>query len=166
MGADLYISSIYDKKREELKPAMDRLDEQIKAEPAEQKKHARREELMALYAELETCGGYFRDSYNPTSLFLAIGLSWWRDVVPMCDEEGNLQPEQTRKLLHMIQDDSRLIPEEPEKLKAFLLEKGVLLDDGENSPEEWLTYFNEKSDRLQAFLRKAYELQEPIRCSL
>ena len=167
MGADLYIRSIYDKKRQELKPAMDQLDEQIKAETDDEKKLALREKLMALYEQLDTCGGYFRDSYNPTSLFWAIGLSWWKDVVPMCDEQGNLQPEEVRRLLHMIQDDSRMIPEEPEKLKAFLLAKRCQVDDeGENSPEGWLTYLNEKSDRLQAFLRKAYELQEPIYCSL
>ena len=44
--------------------------------------------------------GHFRDAYNNGSLLRAYGLSWWRDVAPLCGADGAFTA--TRKFLALL----------------------------------------------------------------
>lgn len=155
MGADLYIRKLSDKCREEHEPRFNAackhrdalakdptatLDQKNEAQDAVHEAHD------AMYAE-----GYFRDSYNLTSVLWRLGLSWWNDVIPMLDDDGNLTGDNLTKFRTMVADAKY----EP-----------VTETPNEESIEEWNKYYTEKRARLLAFLDKAIELGEPIDCSL
>lgn len=106
--------------------------------------------------------GYFRDSYNSTSVLRTLSLSWWKDVIPLLDDEGLLQPEQIKQFKEMILGQEQRLPDR-EMLESW----HAHVEDGtEHAVEHWHTYYREKRERLLAFLNRALELNEPIDCSL
>ena len=76
----------------------------------------------------------------------ALGLSWWTDVIPMLDDEGNLSSEKAKELVSMIED--RTIN---------------LREDQETIGEE---YFSERKEALLKFLQQSVSRGEPVECSL
>jgi hypothetical protein len=160
MGADLYIQSQHDKTQKKWGPifeaAVRKRDgfERGSAEAEEAQK-----EVDAAYKGLCSPEGYFRDSYNCTSILWQLGLSWWRDVGDMLDDEGYMQPEKIKEFLAMI--EAAELPE-PEQLKL----ENATIDDGENSREAWHKSFVDHRKQLIAFLGHALDLNEPIYCSI
>jgi hypothetical protein len=159
MGADIYIESLADKCKAEFEPKFHAAVAQREAALTEKDKQAA-QVLVEKYHDAMYTSGYFRDSYNGTSLFWLLGLSWWKDV--KTDDEGKLSIPKMKDLLAEIQ--SRKIPNLPELL-VYLEEKGVALDEGENSPQVWKDYFTDKRDTFIKFLETAIEIEEPIYCS-
>ena len=145
MGADLYMNKAYDKRMEEHRASLDDLG-----------KHPSHEELEPLYDKIYKQGDvYFRDSYNSGSVMWAMGMSWWDDVVPMLDEDGNLSHEDTLKLVNKITDA-------PINVSADFLE---------NMPDEWTIddaqkYLREEQQKLVGFLMRAVETDDTVGCSL
>jgi hypothetical protein len=97
---------------------------------------------------------YFRDSYNSSSLFWMIDLSWWQNLEPYVDETCTLQPEGARALRKEIADRAELllynIRDLPDEHETHLSKR----------------YFTEKFDRLLAFLQTAADAGDPIHCSV
>tara|TARA_R100000458_G_C8258925_1_gene234645 strand:+ start:798 stop:1235 length:438 start_codon:yes stop_codon:yes gene_type:complete len=145
MGADLYMNKAYDKRMEEHRASLDKLG-----------KHPSHEELEPLYDKIYKQGDvYFRDSYNSGSVMWAMGMSWWDDVVPMLDQDGNLSHEDTLKLVNMITDA-------PINVSTDFLE---------NMPDEWTIddaqkYLREEQQKLVSFLMRAVETDDTVGCSL
>ena len=145
MGADLYMNKAYDKRMEEHRASLDELG-----------KHPSHEELEPLYDKIYKQGDvYFRDSYNSGSVMWAMGMSWWDDVVPMLDQDGNLSHEDTLKLVNKITDA-------PINVSADFLE---------NMPDEWTIddaqkYLREEQQKLVGFLMRAVETDDTVGCSL
>tara|TARA_R100000781_G_scaffold15209_3_gene12560 strand:- start:51 stop:488 length:438 start_codon:yes stop_codon:yes gene_type:complete len=145
MGADLYMNKAYDKRMEEHRASLDDLG-----------KHPSHEELEPLYDKIYKQGDvYFRDSYNSGSVMWAMGMSWWDDVVPMLDEDGNLSHEDTLKLVNKITDA-------PINVSTDFLE---------NMPDEWTIddaqkYLREEQQKLVGFLTRAVETDDTVGCSL
>jgi len=165
MGADLYIESVFNRKYEALRPELDRLSKAMSKARGEGD-YERAEEIRKEYATL--CdeiwteeNGYFRDSYNVTSILWRLGLSWWTDIGPMLDDEGYLHPKEIRELLAYVESTELNLPTREE-----LEENYAKVDNDENSVESWHQYYIEKKDRFVRFLKRALELNEPIRCSI
>jgi hypothetical protein len=160
MGADLYIKSISDKVRAKYKPRFDKAvemrDQAIKN--GDEVVEASSQALVEFYFNKMNGHGYFRDSYNSSSLLWVLGLSWWGDINKMLDKKGNLSVANTKKLLEMIKE--RKVPN-----PLVLNEKMVTIDDGENSLAEWRKYFVKKRVKFIKFLETAISLREPIYCS-
>lgn len=91
--------------------------------------------------------GYFRDSYNGTSLFWRLGMSWWG--CPYI-KNGEIKPENAKKLLAEV-EQAEINP----ITKEELLEHHCKVDDGENSPESWDKMFSDKKARFVFFLKEA-----------
>jgi len=148
MGADLYIASDIELLHKRLTPLFeDAVQERNKIEDKDSREYElASEKVSGLYNELypDTC--YFRDSYNPSSVMWALGLSWWTDVIPMLDDEGNLSSEKVEELVSMIKD--RTIN---------------LRSDQEEIGEE---YFSERKEALLKFLQQSVSRGEPVECSL
>jgi hypothetical protein len=157
MGADLYIRSISDKARAEHKPAFEKAVAQrdrVKTRRAQKAAQARVEAAYdRMYGQ-----GYFRDSYNPSSLAWALGISWWRDVVPQLDDESMLSVELTRVLRERIAA-ATVAPDEEQLANCLKFEDMKSRDDV-------VAYFEKERKALLAFLDTAIELNEPIYCSL
>lgn len=163
MGADLYIDSIYNKAIEKHKPAFDEAVERrnrLKAEGASEKEiEAVQAEVEKHYNAMYDHEGYFRDSYNSTSLFWQLGLSWWNDLQEFYDGDGNLRPAGAKRLLAKIK---KIKLKKPTRES---LEHAVVEEKGENSLESWHRYFRRKKARFEKFLQTAINLNEKIRCS-
>lgn len=105
--------------------------------------------------------GYFRDSYNASSVLWAIGLSWWGDVGSMLNTRGNLTPQKARELVVLIKS-KKMKP----ITKKYLQKQHAQVDDGENSPVVWRKYYQEKRQKLIDFLNLAIRLRTPVHCSI
>ena len=154
MGADLYMNRAYDEKCAEKKETLDSFGK-AKGNGVELTQ-AQKQHMMDVYDDLYKQGDvYFRDSYNSGSVMWAMGMSWWDDVVPMLDKDGNLSHEDTLKLVNMITD-------------APL---NVSTDFLENMPDEWTIddaqkYLREEQQKLVGFLKRAVETDDTVSCSL
>ncbi len=104
--------------------------------------------------------GYFRDSYNGTSVLWTLGLSWWQDVVPMLDKEGELGGDKLVQFRDMVANAKQTLPTE-EKLKEMYCTVNE-----EEDLASWHKYYQEKHQTLLAFLNRAIELETSIDCSL
>ncbi|MBS1722538.1 MAG: hypothetical protein JSS66_05965 [Armatimonadetes bacterium] len=59
----------------------------------------------------------FTDSYGLTCALAQLGMSWWRDVVPMLDSEFVLQPGKCKHLAELVWNK---MPPEPGKVRQAL----------------------------------------------
>src|SRR5260370_12152577 len=103
MGADLYITPLHQQQRQQWEPQFDeavRRRDSLKAGSREHRQaQARVEECYERLHEQ----GYFRDPYN-WGLLWKFGLCWWKDVIPMLDDDDRLSVEQAHNLLATIKE--------------------------------------------------------------
>lgn len=152
MGADLYIRSITNAAEKKHRPLFDAAvaeREKAKQRGDSAAAEAAQVAVEAAYDGMHPEDGYFRDSYNCTSILGQIGLSWWQDVIPLCTKSGHLRGENLRKLIAEI--EARPVP----PAEDLDLTNGKVEPAGENSREEWRKMFVEKRERLLRFLRSA-----------
>lgn len=104
--------------------------------------------VSELYEQMYSVG-YFRDSYNNSSLFWQLDLSWWQDVGDMLDDEGELDAAGIKELKALVQSRKP-------NLDAKL---------GEMTREN-REYFEGKYQTFLNFLDEAVELGEKLECSI
>ena len=206
MGADLYVSSIYNANRDKYYPAFEASchlrDTRRDARHRQAKADCYNEDMIVLHqavkdnielgddfiiALMDGCGasdaaqklvtyfwkrvndvGYFRDSYNPGSVFWRLGLSWWDDVGKLIkqdkddiapkDDENNLSVKSCSLLREMV-ETAYLTPMTVEELLA---EKDTWCDrlsddDPEVNVKEWNEYWEKRREALLQFLDLAIE---------
>lgn len=149
MGADLYLQSQFGATHERWLKLFERAAARRDAVPdgsAEKQRLQRRVERC--YHRMYS-NGYFRDSYNDSNLLWRFGLSWWVDVIPMLNKDGELTPQRAQELLSTL--ESRF--DEFEQRLA-------------DAPSEQQRYFRKKWRQLRYFLTTAIKQGEAIACSL
>lgn len=157
MGADLYINKIHEPLRAEWQPKFDAAVAQRESAVTEEGRAAAQKLVDEAYDKLWGGDGYYRDSYNGTSVLWRLGLSWWQDVEPDIDPDSNpdgnnVSVEACRVFLAKVLA-AELKPATYHELRA----NHCTVDDGENSVEAWNKFYQEKRDRLVAFLERAIE---------
>jgi hypothetical protein len=202
MGADCFLKTKHDELAARLQPRMDALMEVMDTARAKGMEYdpiatepdpdfpgnTRRVRLPAykivfdewegLYDQLYGGDYYFRDSYNGSSVLNRLDLSWWQDVGPMLDDEGNLSVEQAQVLRDTIARRVLVEPEWKGKRRegdgtiylALPTEAELRADycrlDAESTVVSWYSYYQDKRLRLIAFLDRAITLDSPIVCSI
>ena len=71
--------------------------------------------MHSIYNDMYPTDLYFRDSYNSSSLMWSLGISWWKDVIPMLDDESMLSTEKAQDLIKMIEDSEIKLTDEQEE---------------------------------------------------
>jgi len=105
---------------------------------------------------------YFRDSYNMSNVLWTLNLSWWKDVLPLLDEDQELKGENLRSLRERIVGAQQRRPTAKE-----LRENHVLVSKtSENSIAKWHDHYVMKRKELMDFLDRAIENGSSIICSL
>ena len=179
MGADLYIKCVMaDEYENEHRPnyeaALRERDNLAKSLGYNDPKVAEKQELVEemsnkLWGENPY---YFRDSYNDTSLFWQLGLSWWAVIDKLLNEQNaSLKPEDIdgiawetlnvescKKFLKIVNDSARIWDE-----RISLTYKTI---DSQSSYTEWRQYFVDKLTRLREFIQRAIDLEAGIYCSV
>ena len=149
MGADLYITPLYERQRQQWEPQFEeaaRRRDRLKVGTKDYRQA--QAAVEACYEKLHE-QGYFRDPYNDWDLLWKFGLSWWQDVIPMLDKQYRLSVAQAQSLLAMLQ----------ERENVFELKLAEL-------PADDQRYFRRRYADLQKFLNQAIGLNTPIDTSL
>lgn len=115
---------------------------------------------VSKYHELMYSKGYFRDSYNGTSLFWRLGLSWWSDLGKFASKSGRLTTSGSKKLLKVVKE-TRLKPITEKELEKM----GCALDSN-NTVQDWRKFFRNKKKFFIRFLEQAIKEKRVIRCSV
>lgn len=149
MGADLYITALYEPSRTEWEPKFEAAGKRRDSLPKDSREYAEAQEQMSYCYEQMYSRGYFRDSYNDYDLLWKFKLSWWQDVIPLLDKQSRLSVSGSRHLLQLMKEREGVFEDSMRELSA---------------PEE--KYFREKHTRLTKFLKQAIALNEPIDCWL
>jgi hypothetical protein len=162
MGADLYIQQIHKPIMDKYQPLFHAAVRKRDALPKGSKAAAGAQEEVTKCYDLMYSEGYFRDSYNCTSVLWTLDLSWWRDVTPLCDEQRDRKGENLKKFREMVATANQWVPSRRQLKKQH----ATVDNEGENSLEEWHKYYKEEREKLLAFLNQAIELNTSIHCSL
>lgn len=162
MGADLYIEKIYQPRVRRYQPLFLAALQAFNHAPAGSKAAAAAQTELQRYGALLESKGCFRDNYNATSVLWRLGLSWWDDVMPLCDPEGRLKGKALRKFRQMVKDAKLILP-----TRAELQAQGLkLAQAGEYSVAGWGSYFQRSQAQLLAFLDEAIASRSAVVCSL
>lgn len=186
MGADLYLNSLYEVNSARFRPlfqeAVAHRDKIIaraghKAPGVKAAQKLVDKNYSAMYAE-----GYFRDRYNSFGLFAQLGISWWRDVTPLLDADGNLSIVHAKSLRERVAktplnlgpevidaavNDMDAYPFKDKKEVAALAEAQKALTEGQQAKvRKSLKSYQKWRKELLDLLDKSIELNEPIHCSL
>ena len=162
MGADLYINKVRDPIKAEWQPKFDAAVAQREAATDDAGRAAAQKLVDEAYDHIFGGDGYFRDSYNGTSILGRLGLSWWQDLEYDVEYDdatdsypggNNVSAEACKRFLEKVR--ARGAPSIA--TEAELRSRHCSVDNGENSVESWNKYFAEKHGRLMAFLERAIE---------
>jgi hypothetical protein len=167
MGADLYINSVYDPISAKYTPLFEKAcNERNAISDQESAKFKAAQKKVSKYYDLMSSKGYFRDSYNNSSLLWRMDLSWWSDVGELLDEENNLTPAKCHVFLGMLLERP-ILPIKAEELKDhFKYNKITSKTEKQKVVDEWNEYYTKKKKKLIAFLKLAIKLNESIHCSI
>lgn len=166
MGADLYRNTTTNAERMEVERRANDLYRKY-LDAGGENEHLR-DQWIAAYDEKNSEEWYFRDSYNSSSLFWKLNLSWWQDLDQFIGPDGDG--------VYGAEDENgySLYPIGIRKLAAVVRERSELLmyncrdlpdDTGENGDLD-KKYFSEKYDRFLKFLNDAAEAGDTIYCSV
>ena len=105
---------------------------------------------------------YFRDSYNMSNVLWTLNLSWWKDVLPLLDEQQELKGETLQHFRDQVASAKQHLPTSDE-----LGSHGIRCSEaGEGGIQTWHDHYTEKRRELIKFLDRAIENNSPIFCSL
>lgn len=164
MGADIFLRSVNQKALDEHKPkfhaaveARDAYAESLKGKaltPEQEAEAKRLQDVVIEHYNGMFSEGYYRDSYNATSLFGVIGFSYWKDMTPDLVDSRLPVP----KMLVWRQ-----------RIAEAMIDRDAVrkvVSQSKDSFDDWLAYFEAKRERFIALLDQAIELNEPLDCSL
>lgn len=154
MGADLYINKIFKPNSAKYEKLFYAAVEKRNAAPTQALKDKAQKEVTKYYEKMNSVG-YFRDSYNDSSLLWQFDLSWWSDMGKMI-ENGNLSPKKAQELLDIMKEREPIFEAHMKTLKKWQ----------DMKPKEVRTYFREKYKKFQQFLGEAIKQNLPIECSI
>lgn len=146
MGADIYLNSIFEKRKAEKPNDFD-------------------------YRYDDVC--YFRDSYNGTSLYWLLGRSWWKDVQELFpsdvyDDEGEFKKSELSSLLEKQRNYTFEMEKYVDSFDELFDEwwnkpdKHITIDDDSNNRSAWKEYMQKKLDNWIALLHRADDLGEVL----
>ena len=181
VGADIYL---YDKRREDIdarinawinEPKHQGILSRLGLSPNEERSMVHiwqggiDKESKALAKEFEKLQEthYFRDSYNATSLFWRLGLSWWQLAGDDIIDDNNVMSAINIQLLlerfYEVRGD-RLSDDAIEKWHGANMENEMISD--EQTWQEWAEYFREKGERFEQFCKRTLENDGHWQCSV
>ena len=151
MGADLYIEKIYDENEAKYRPLFyEAVKKRDEANDGVEKDRSQKE--VEKYYEKMNEVGYFRDSYNNSSLFWKLGLSWWG--CKLISKHGYISVANAKKLKKIVEAAPAIVITD-EQAKGW-----------SNTRAEVQEYFDEKRTRFVEFLDTAINAKQKIRASV
>jgi len=107
---------------------------------------------------LKSTKGYFRDSYNDSSLFGVLGLSWWR----MADK-GSIDSNGLMQVPDMVELKQTL---DGTTITRDMLNTHAPYLMGVGNDQDLIFFFTGKKTELSNLLEEAIKRNEPLYCSV
>ncbi len=177
MGADIYLRSVNNAARAKWEPIFKAAVAKRDSFPrgsaeADAAQEAAEEAYEGLFGE-----GYFRDSYNATSLFGFLGISWWnaagfggqaRDHAWSINGKAEMSVRSMTALRRYLADHGEITPEEATAWRRERERSAFppCFEEPENGLDRWREMFERKRHDLIALLDQAIALKEPLYCSV
>ena len=161
MGADLYIRKITDPARAKYQPLFEEAAEKRDNAKSKKQKKIWQAKIDEFFEAMYPADGYFRDSYNSSSVLWTLGLSWWEDCDKLLNKNGNLSGKNLSLFIEMIENAEQYLPTEEE-----LKERGLDLTKEGNSLKDWHDYYTKKREKLLEFLKSAKKNKWAVTCSI
>lgn len=168
MGADLYIESLFQKNNKKYnklfheatkkREALSNSTAFIKGVKDIVKAKEKAQKEVEKYYDLMYSKGYFRDSYNLTSVLWTFKMSWWNN--PFI-KRNVISPANAKKFIEVLKTKKQIFPTEKE-----LIENGVNVKEKGNGVKDWEKFYKAKSKSFIKFLEQAIKLNENIRASV
>lgn len=159
MGADIYLQSVNKKHRASAERNFNKWVKKRNEAP-EGPERDKAQAKVAHYYDAMYAHGYFRDSYNGSSLFWLLDLSWWDLAKELqVDDEGYLPIAGAITL----QERLKALSVE-ERFPAWVKDKreeGWKFE-GEDTPEAWKQAFIERKQAFEDLLAQSIQLKEPL----
>lgn len=161
MRADIYLNSVYksnDGKYNKLFQRAAQLRDQASSEISRAQHQAKVDEY---YDKMHSPQGYFRDSYNNSSLLWVYNMSWWDIADKWLTDDGHLpigRAIEFRAQIKEINHDA--------EVNRWLEDNKNSLSTAANSAWEWRMYFAKKREELLALLTASINSDEPLMCSV
>ena len=189
MGADIYLKSVSEPAREQGRPRFEAAclarNEYAERNPRHENnaEYKRLQEAVSeAFEAMFPDEGYYRDSYNASSLFGVLGLSWWQAA----DVNGGSKHSPVGKLInkqsHMSVRNMKRLKKYLEEVdfetrfKSWVAEKRNPPKDRKwdkidfrakgNGVREWHQMFSDKRKNLIALLDNAIARKEQLYCSV
>lgn len=165
MGADIYLNSVFNpnhaRHSKAYVEAVNERDELLKAGKDDEARRIQRERVVPAYGAMYAMG-YYRDSYNESSLLSFLGLSWWQlcreiDSRQGYNDDGTVSVPEMQAFLRTLQRT----PVTDQRVTDFLASNGRGLG-WLGSPEKTKAYFEAKHKALCALLEQAIALDEGL----
>ena len=149
MGADLFISELFDAQVATWQGLFNEAIAERDKAKHDSEEYCKLQRRVWRYFRLMWSEGYFRDTYDDSSLLRKFQLSWSIDIAPRLDSDDCLSVEKTKEFLVEL-----------ERLEDIFNHSLVDMTARERR------YFRRKYQRLSGFLNQAVSLNLPIVCSL
>ena len=168
MGADLCISKVFEDNSKKYKPLFD--SAVALRDSAKPELEAQAQEIVSYFYDRMYSAGYFRDSYNSSSLFAVIGLSWWR----LADDyklnaKGQWTIKQCTAIRQLIAEHIAACPS-LQSFDGFISHSPKAFGGGEifpdNTRQEVFEYFTSKAKDILEFFDTAISGKHKIRASV
>lgn len=154
MGADLYLRDIYEENKKKWEPEFYKAIKERDALPNGAKKDEAQKRVNEAYNQMHA-SGYFRDSYNDSSLIWKYDLSWWGGLDGFMNKNSEITPTKAKKLLQYLDDNRETFLEKIKDYPAYS-EEGKLDQ----------MYFKAKLTDFRFFLLEAIKNKQSIDCSV
>lgn len=156
MGADIYLNSVHDKNCKKYETQFNRAV-QLRGQASSVVSHEQHQFMVDKYHNLmNSSDGYFRDSYNNSSLFWMYKMSWWDISEELCDNNSYLSIVNAKVLMH------RIIEIKHDHAMNAWLEQQHNKPSSTTTEWEWRTYFAKKREDILTLLRSSIRLNEPL----
>lgn len=122
--------------------------------------HDESQKFLDFFSNKEEENGYFRDSYNDSSILWRLGLSWWQDVIGyggdnsgLIDENGYIRDENLHIFYKMIEKSTLNLPNDE------------WFKNNDYPKDEYRKYWINKKQKLLNFIKRAIDNNQSIYAS-
>lgn len=175
MGADIFLENQYNQLQERFRPSFEAAVNKRDGAKSKKQRDLAQAEVGRILDETHSPTVYFRDPYNSNCLLAQLGLSWWNDISPLCDQNDKLPLSKVRWLLDEVR--TRLLTCQVEATHEQIVaaevmtkvsggQKTVQPELKEEYSSEDVEWFVRRKAALITFLQTAIELREEPVCSL
>jgi len=173
MGADLYLTNIYEANRTSIEPQFKEAVAIRDSYPRDSLEYHQAQIEVEHWFDKMSSVGYYFDPYTSDSLLAQLGMSWWQDVLPLLNENDELSLKDAKWFLSEIRirriECQRMVTVEQELASSVITSvatSATISKVGSPYDADEVQFFVERKLQLIRFFIQAIETRQVVVCSL